>query len=165
MQSLMLLNRWEESTPSLPPVYPVKWASHEHTYAGHLNCVKPIFAMKTIMCSFVRFGRPEKKKKKNPLRLFTGMLVPWEKLNQRSHSCSVVPSVDKGWAVQCGRTVSLFSTDGCMPGPQFDNPVEGYGLCLRLGSRSKAKQWAPIFFARVCVLVCAIVHVCMCWWS
>lgn len=46
------------------PIYLVKWASHEDTYTGHLskffNCVKPIFAMQTIMCSFVRFGRPEK---------------------------------------------------------------------------------------------------------
>lgn len=93
---------------------------------------------------------------KNPLPLFSGTLVPWEKLNQRSHSCSVVPSVDKGWAVQCGRTVSMFSTDGCMPGPQFDNPVEGYGLCLKLGSQSKAEQWAQIVLPCVCWRVCVL---------
>lgn len=41
--------------------------------------------------------------------------------------------------------VSVFSTDGCMPGPQFDNPAEGCGLCLKFGSPSKAEQWARIF--------------------
>lgn len=82
-------------SPPLPD-YLVKWASHEGTYAGHLskclNCVKPIFAMQTIMCSFV----PSLGGQKNPFQLFIGKLVPCEKLNQRSHSCSVVPSVDKG---------------------------------------------------------------------
>lgn len=62
MEELLHLYYWEESTP--PPIYPLKWASHEDTYTGHLskflNCVKPIFALQTIMCSFVWFGRPEK---------------------------------------------------------------------------------------------------------
>ncbi len=48
----------------------------------------------------------------------------------------------------------MFSTDGCMPGPQFDNPVEGCGLCLKLGSQSKAEQWAQIVCVGVCVCVC-----------
>lgn len=55
----------------------------------------------------------------------------------------------------------MFSTDGCMPGPQFDNPVEGYGLCLKLGSQSKAEQWAPTFLLCVC-WGCVFVLVCMC---
>lgn len=46
------------------PIYLVKCASHEDSYTGHLskflNCVKPIFAMQTIMCSFVQFEGPEK---------------------------------------------------------------------------------------------------------
>lgn len=54
----------------------------------------------------------------------------------------------------------MFSTDGCMPGPQFDNPAEGCGLCLKLGSWSKAEQWAPIFL--LCVCVCVGVCVCKC---
>lgn len=45
--------------------------------------------------------------------------------------------------------VSVFSTDGCMPGPQFDNPAEGCGLCLKFGSLSKAEQWARFFFCFV----------------
>lgn len=51
----------------------------------------------------------------------------------------------------------MFSTDGCMPGPQFDNPVEGYGLCL--------KNWLAVQSRAVgseCVLVCVFVCVCMC---
>lgn len=124
--------------PSL--IYLVKLASHEDTYSGHLskflNYVKSIFARQTSMCAFC----PGWEARKITLPLFIGELIPCEKLNQRSHSCSVVPSVDKGWAVQCGRTVSMFSTDGCMPWPQFDNPVEGCGLCLKLGSESKGEQ-------------------------
>lgn len=51
----------------------------------------------------------------------------------------------------------MFSTDGCMPGPQFDNPVEGCGLCLKLGLQSKAEQQALL-----CQLACVFGHVCMC---
>lgn len=47
----------------------------------------------------------------------------------------------------------MFSTDGCMPGPQFDNPVEGCGLCLKLGSLSKAELQAHIFPLSVCLKV------------
>lgn len=52
--------------------------------------------------------------------------------------------------------VSVFSTDGCMPGPQFDNPAEGCGLCLKFGSPSKA-EWARnlFFFCAACVLASA----------
>lgn len=52
----------EESNPT--PFNQVKWASHEDTYRGHLskllNCAKPVFAVQTVMCSFVHFGRPKK---------------------------------------------------------------------------------------------------------
>lgn len=131
---------------------------HMRTYTGHLskflNCVKPIFANHHVLIC------PVWQSRKTLSHFSFGMLVLWEKLNQRSHSCSVVPSVDKGWAVQCGRTVSMFSTDGCMPGPQFDNPVEGYGLCLKLGSQSKVEQEAS-YFSSMCVLVyvCVRMHV------
>lgn len=55
----------------------------------------------------------------------------------------------------------MFSTDGCMPGPQFDNPVEGCGLCLKLGSQSKAEQWAQIFLPCVCWRVRLCVSACV----
>lgn len=96
--------------------------THSHWTSKFLNCVKPIFAMQTIMCSAQLSGIASQK---DPHTVLYGMRVPWGKLNQRSHSCSVVPSVDKGWAVWSDRTVSMLSTDGCLPGPQFDNPAEG----------------------------------------
>ena len=38
----------------------------------------------------------------------------------------------------------MFSSDGDMPGAQFDNPVEGYGFCLKLGSLWRPEQQAQI---------------------
>lgn len=54
----------------------------------------------------------------------------------------------------------MFSTDGSMPGPQFDNPLEGYGLCLKLGLQSKVEQEARIF-SSMRVLVCVCVSACV----
>ena len=108
--------------PSLPPTeMGLTWA-HLHWTSKFLNCVKPIFAVQTIMCSMHLSGIASQKE---PHTVLYGMRVPRGKLKQRSHSCSVVPSVDKGWAVWSDRTVSMFSTDGCLPGPQFDDPEEG----------------------------------------
>lgn len=105
----------------LPTEMGLTWA-HSHFTCKFLNCVKPIFAVQTIMCSAHLSGTACQK---DPHTVLYGMRVPRGKLNQRSHSCSVVPSVDKGWAVWSDRTVSMFSTDGCLPGPQFDDPAEG----------------------------------------
>lgn len=105
----------------LPTEMGLTWA-HAHWTSKFLNYVKPIFAVQTIMCSA---HLSEIASQKDPHTVLYGMRVPLGKLNQRSHSCSVVPSVDKGWAVWSDRTVSMFSTDGCLPGPQFDDPAEG----------------------------------------
>lgn len=105
----------------LPTEMGLTWA-HSHWTSKFLNCVRPVFAVQTIMCSAHLSGIASQK---DPHTVLYGMRVPWGKLNQRSHSCSVVPSVDKGWAVWSDRTGSMFSTDGCLPGPQFDNPAEG----------------------------------------
>lgn len=60
--------------PPLPLIYPLKWASHEDAYTGHLsklsNCVKPIFANHHVLICQVWQSR------KTLLHFSFGMLVP-----------------------------------------------------------------------------------------
>lgn len=164
----ILVHYTEEPMPysgqeSSPPPF-IWWnGSHMRTLIYvFFNCVKPILCHANNHVLICPVWESRKRKKNNSL-LFIAKLVWCEELNQRSHSCPVVPSVDKGWAVRCGRTVSMFSTDGRMPGPQCDNSVEVYGLSL-------SQTWLVVqsgavgsfFLLRMCWCV-PFVCVRMCW--
>ena len=124
-----------------------------------INCIKRIIATQTVICSSASLERPSKSFLSFHWAAYGP--IPCAKPNQRSHSCSVVPSIDKGWALQCGRAFAMFLTDGCMPGAQFDSPVESYGLCLKLGSAVDTRTAGSESCAWAWMCVCACVYACV----
>ena len=145
------------SDPSLSPwVSGLNWPHMEtlslDTLSKSINYINQITATKTVVCSSATLERPNEAVPSFHWAAYVP--IPCEEPNQRSHSCSVVPSVDKGWALQCGRATAVFRTDGCLPGAQFDKLAEGYRLCLNLGSQSRLKTQTVGLECFTCVCLC-----------